>query len=439
MKVKRYVIYTIIIFIIFILNLMFISKEKWLTLNLAIDLNSYMAEYDYDKLRAFIPDKYIIKEKEEETSERFIRSIEYEKKLIAYAKEVTVKLFDNSFSSDDMMYKYFRREPFRIFGFSESFYTSEYMVYLKNYNNFNELKNKIIDNNLSFESISDVKLYYAYPDYYVIQVYLNNVNTMGNTILQYKIIKEESSDMLKVSNVLYFNEDYISECYDKDSNIKRFNLDISDENYYITDSEVLDIYNKYYYSIVKINVYKEDEIIDRVTGFFINDNVIVTTFDIFNRGIFEKYKYEIVDYSGEKYSYKGMISFSGYYNLAVIEIDERVGKPVKLGYPVPSNIGESVIVPSFTGNIYVGTLNEIMDDGTYIINSNLLLNSIDRGSPIINSNGDLIGVNTRINLNSNLLISVKHYAILNVYNNLMADIKNSVDTFTLNPSIIEIR
>lgn len=434
MKSKIYIPCTLLVLTIFIVNIILINNNKYLTLNSYINLETFIAEYDYDKLKSYIKEEYVINEGAIEIN----RNAKYERRLITYAKEVTEKLFDNNLSPDNMMQKYFIREPFKIFGNLEYSYNLQNQEYSKKYDYFYKLKSKIISENISYASIGNIKLYYSYPDYYIAQVYLNDVKDLGNIILQYRIIKEDSSNMLKVSDLLYFDKSYLDKCYNNNSNIKRFNIG-NNENEYISDEKVLDVYNKYKDNLARINVYKDGKIIDSATGIFLEDNILMTTFDIFDKGIFEQYEYEIINSNNETSSYKSIISFSGYYNIAIIKLDRRIGKKLEILYTTYGIKGESVIVPSITGNVYVGELNDISSGYQSILNSNLLLESVDKGSPIINSNGILLGINTRINANSNVLTSVNIMNVSNIYNSVKDTYDGNISSFKLDINTIKNR
>ena len=427
MKSKLYIPCTILLFTIFVINITLINSNNHLILNSNIDLNKFPSMYNYKKLMSYVEDKYLI----EEDTEIIYRDTYYENQLLLYSKEVTEKLFDKNTTIDNMLNKYFVREPFRIFGDFENNYTSEHSIYLEKYNNFKWIKSMFLNENITFENINNIELYYSNKEYYVAQVHINT-NLLGNIVLQYNIINEKSSGMLKISDILYYKQGYLDECYNNSSNIKRFNLGNKSD---ISDDRVLGIYDNYKESIVKINVYKDGKIVDSASGFFIRDDIIVTTFDIFNKDIFEKYDYEIINMFDERANYKGLISFSGEYNLAVIKIDRKMGKRIEMNYDVREVNGNNVIVPSVTGNVYVGVLNEM---SYKTINSNLLLNSIDKGSLILNSNGDIIGINTRINDNNNLLLSVEKSVISNAYINV-ENAPNDISAFRLNSTVLETR
>lgn len=414
----NYAVLTLVILVVLIINtkLLTTTVNDTINLNPSINISSIMPYYNYNKMLEYLDVKY----KFNDSISDDIRDYDYEKKLILFAKEVTEKLFDDSYSVNDIMNKYYIRAPFNIFGFSNSYYYSSYNKYLNDYEYLSNLKKSLIENHSSYSKIQDFKVYYGYLDYYVIRLSLSNVDNGGNKILEYKIIYEDSSDRLKVSDVLYFDENIIEEYKNTNSNVKRFSIvDYSDENSgHITDERALELKNKYFGSIVKIDVNnKLGENVDTVSGFFIDKNILVTTFDIFNNGLLNNYRYLIKDMNGTNFTFDGIVTFSKNRNIAIIKTIEEKGVPIKFNNLYDEMVVHSdVMISSIDGNIYIGQFLEDMYDNSYITRSNLPLNKNDRGSILINSYGNIIGINTWINTNSDVLLSNQFASIYSIYN-----------------------
>lgn len=424
-------IFIIIVVVTFGINLVLLNSKhtSLVELNSNIDVGSTMTHYDYGKLTEYIDTAYMIYDNSNNN-----RNYEYEKKIISFAKEFTQKLFDRTYPPDDLMSKYYIRKQFNIFGISSEFNTDSNNKYSNNYNSILKLKNNLDKNNSLNIKINDIKVYYGYSDYYIVQIYLDS-----DKILELKIIYEASSDSLKVSDVLYFDQNTINEFKNNNSSIKRFNIlePLDNSKSIITDDTANELKNKYIDSIVKIDVYDNNKKhIDTVTGFFIDSNIIVTTFDIFNDGIFRKYSYDISSMNGTKLTYNGIVTFSRNYNLAIIKIDEDYGKKVEVEYLNDCFKGDDVMVQSIDGSTYIGQVVEASYEAGYIVRTSLPLNAQDRGNIILNKDGKIIGINTYIDDTSNVLLSTQLLSILTPYNNITEHIKE-VKAFKLN--MLELR
>lgn len=426
-----YAICTIIVIFIFGINLLLLTNLKptsLVNLNSWIDTGNTMTHYDYDKLLGYIDTDYMIYDNSNNN-----RNYEFEDKMISFAKEFTQKLFDNTYSSNDLMNKYYIRNSFNLFGISSQFNTDDSNnKYLNNYRSILNLKNSLDKTNSSYNKIKNIKLYYAYSHYYVIQLYLDT--SSNDKILELKIIYENSSDSFKVSDILYIDNSYINDFKNNYSKIKRFSvLDHKDgENTIITDEAANELKNKYIDSIVKIDVYDNNKKhMDTVTGFFIDSDIIVTTFDIFNNGIFRQYDYDIHSMSGTKLTFKGIVTFSRNYNLAIIKIGEDYGTKIEMDYLNDGFRGDDIMVSSIDGSIYIGQTVDISYANGYIVRSSLPLQKQDRGNIILNNEGKIIGINTYVDNTSSVLLSTQLVSILNPYNNITEHIKD-VNVFKIN-------
>lgn len=420
----------IIVAVLFFINL-FIFFRKNMYLNNEIDIGSYMTDYDYSMLEKYVNKNYTLGNEKSEYS----RSSDYEKILIDFSREVTEAFYDKKVTNDRFKNKYIVRKNFNVFSVSDYQDPGLNFKYNSTTNNILSLKFALNSQNISLEQIQDVKVYYYFKNYYLI---LKVKESNQIAYIEYKVVNELSSGMLKIQNIVYYTESELND-YNDNNFIKRFNVSFFDKNPKISNFFANKIYNNSIKSIVKIEVYKEDSLIDTVTGFFIDTNVIVTTFDIFDSGIFQRYKYKIFSNDDKLYTYEGLLSFSRDDNIALIKTVQKTGTPLQIQSLPYFGDFDDVVALSYDG-IYIGSYIETLVGKSYSFKIALPLGRESRGGPLIGSSGNVIGVNTKIMQNSSILISTSTLSLSNPFSNLekLKD-KDKLSSYLVKPNRMEIR
>lgn len=417
--------------ILFLINIIFIFRKN-IYLNDEISINSYMNDYDYSILEKYINKNYVI----DSSESTYSKSDEYEKILINFSKTVTEAFYDTKIKKKEFGNKYIVRKEFRIFSVSDYQFSDDSSKYSHTLNSILDLKSKLNSENVQLLKILDVKVCHYFENYYYLILKVEENNQIA--YIEYKVVNEMSSGMLKIENMLYYTEKEL-ESYNSNSIIKRFSASFLEASNKISDSLANELYNDVSKSVVKIEVYKGDSLVDTVNGFFIDSNVIVTTFDIFDIGLFQRYKYKIYANDDKLYTYEGILSFSRNYNVALIKTVQNTGIPVSFQYSPPFDNFDNVAAISYS-NIHIGNYIELLPGQMYSFRVTLPLSSKYRGSPLINRDGKVIGINTSIAEDSSVLISVSVLLLANPYSSLSSlEDKEILSTYLVKPNRMEIR
>lgn len=205
-------------------------------------------------------------------------------------------------------------------------------------------------------------------------------------------IESLENDMSNNITSLYKNE--LSQIY----NFEKLN-NLSDE---ILNS----IYNVNKQYIVKISGVGFTGIPVSANGFFIRDNLVVTTWSFLERALTEAQEIVILDSSGRSYEIEGIVTINHDTNVAIIKTAQNSEGYVKLGDCSNLNIEDVSVVLSSKSGLGLTTHKGIVIANGGYIQSTIPLSQVDEGSPLYNEKGEVIGINTAYSVNTNVSIAV---------------------------------
>lgn len=174
----------------------------------------------------------------------------------------------------------------------------------------------------------------------------------------------------------------------------------------LPDSDINKIYNNNANSIVILNTYYDKSIINTGVGFFISDGIIVTTWNFVEESLMHGQFILIRDKDGKLYEYDGFVTATPELDIAVIKLKEKVSGKVSLGDVSTMAKEDPVIAISTKSGIGLSVVSGIMISNEATIKSLIPLSSTDEGSPLFNSKGEVIGINTSKSVNSSISIAM---------------------------------
>lgn len=152
-------------------------------------------------------------------------------------------------------------------------------------------------------------------------------------------------------------------------------------------------------------------------GFFINKGLIVTTYDFLLRVLKNGQTLNVIS-NNKSLVLDGIVTVNKKANIAVLKLKEELGTGIKLSNDI--KIGEPVI------SISNKTIGYTINKGLLVSNDNYYQSTIplslsDEGSLIFNINGDVVGMNTSVLINSPSSLQVPYEALIEVqdkFNNI---------------------
>lgn len=185
----------------------------------------------------------------------------------------------------------------------------------------------------------------------------------------------------------------------------------------VSNTQKQNILNKNANSIVMLNSYYNNNLVASAHGFFLKKGILITTWSYLEKSLQESQYFIIKDYQGNFYNLDGIVTVNKDANLAVLKLKEEVGSPVTLS----SNM-LNIEDPVFMISSKVGT-GYVLQSGIHTAKSksyqNLLpLVESDAGSPLLDINGEVVGMNTNTSINTSISAATPKEAILEVLEKL---------------------
>ena len=184
----------------------------------------------------------------------------------------------------------------------------------------------------------------------------------------------------------------------------------------ISQEELNNIYNQNINNVVYFNSYYNNRIVSSANGFFINKGLVVTTWNFIEKSLIEAQYITAKDSNLNSLEFDGIVTANPLTDIALIKVKSNNNSMVKLGNFESINVEDPAITissKSGTGaSIQTGI---VISNDDYIQTSIPLLNT-DEGSPLLNQNGEVIGINTSKSTDSSISIAINSNVLKEIQN-----------------------
>lgn len=196
--------------------------------------------------------------------------------------------------------------------------------------------------------------------------------------------------------------------------------------YALTDKELLDIYNSNINKTMLLNTYYDKSVIDIATGFMLTNDVLVTSWDYLKNSLINGQYIDIKDYKNNLYTFDGIITISEDADIVLIKISGYKGGGVIIGDSKKLSVEDPVIsLGTKTGSGITSSTGIIMSVKDNI-QSLIPITSSDRGGPLVNSKGEVVGINNSLSIDS----SVSYATNIDILKSLQEKLNNGDITYT---------
>lgn len=265
-------------------------------------------------------------------------------------------------------------------------------VKMKEENKDNPMEYKLIETNLImyyyFKNLNgEYKLYYLY----------------GETTdeLENYMIETEDNETVHGLNVATTYDSNLREIYDFS------NLDS------LTDVELNKIYENNKNNIVYLSSHYNNYIKNVANGFFIKDNILVTTWNFVEKSLIDSQYIIIKDDSDNVYEFEGIITINPNSDIAVLKV-KADNKGINIINDIPE-IGDAAILLSSKTGVGMTLQKGIVISNDGYIKTSIPSSESNQGSPIFDRNGNIIGMNTSKQLNTSTSLAINNEALKEVY------------------------
>lgn len=189
----------------------------------------------------------------------------------------------------------------------------------------------------------------------------------------------------------------------------------------VTDQTLTNIYNKNKSKIVFLNSIYNTGTVESANGFFINEGLIITTYNYIEKSLIKAQDIIISDSLGNIYKLDGIVTMNLEDDIAILKVKDRNQNYIEITNG--ENIKKEDAVITLNSKIGVG-LNTAKGIITSIDKDNMQTSLITteemQGSPIFNSNEEVIGMLNSQSLNTSIS-SATQIDIISKYNSKLED------------------
>lgn len=190
----------------------------------------------------------------------------------------------------------------------------------------------------------------------------------------------------------------------------------------LTNKDLNYIYNKNINNILLLNTYKGNSIVGSASGFMLNDSIGVTTWTYIKDSLTKGELITVNNYKGNTYKLDGIITINEDADIALLKVSGYKGNGVILGN-TNMDKEDPVIVLGTKSGMGVSTSTGIIINNSSNIQSLIPITYSDQGSPLINSKGEVIGINTSKSINSSVSYANKIDSLVKAKKELNKDTK----------------
>ena len=174
----------------------------------------------------------------------------------------------------------------------------------------------------------------------------------------------------------------------------------------LSKNDINNIYNSNLKNVVYLRSYYNNKVVSNGNGVFINDGIILTTWSFLEKALINSQYLTIKDNTGTTYNLDGIVTANPETDVAVIKLKEKSGTCIQLGNKNDIKIEDPAItLSSKSGTGLTIQKGIVIANGDYVQTS-IPLTETDEGSPLFDSKGNLIGVNTSKSINSNISMAI---------------------------------
>lgn len=298
-----------------------------------------------------------------------------------------------------------------------------------------------------FDFISNVRVFFGDDDEVVSMVYIPNAKLKvekddnpeeyeykpANLIITY--IFKKLNNEYKLYSIYGRTTDKYSEYFTKvndseNSEIKAINIssDSDFEKIYdysklraMKEEEFNKISDSNVNNIVFLSSHYNNFIVSNANGFFINDGLIVTTWSFMKKALTDSQYIMITDNNKNVYEMDGIVTINPESDIVVIKLKEKNSSKVALGDYKNLKVEDPVITLSSKSGYGLTIQAGIVISNDGYIQSAIPLIISDEGSPLFDSSGRVVGMNTSQSINTNVSIAVNSDALKEIqdkFNNI---------------------
>lgn len=174
----------------------------------------------------------------------------------------------------------------------------------------------------------------------------------------------------------------------------------------MSEADFTKIYDENSSNIVIINSYYSNSLVASAHGFFIQDGLVVTTWEFLEKSLINAQYFTVRDSAGNSYEVAGIVTANPDTDIVVIKLKDKVPSKVMLGDSDKLLIEDPVITISSSTGVGLMVRSGIVISTNGYVQSAIPLTSSDGGSPLMDGSGNVVGMNTTKAVNTSISLAV---------------------------------
>lgn len=199
----------------------------------------------------------------------------------------------------------------------------------------------------------------------------------------------------------------------------------------MTEEELNNIYNSNVNNVVFLNGYYNNSVIASANGFFINNGLIVTTWNFLEKALING-QYITIKGNNISYEVEGIVTANPDTDVAVIKVKNSNNSSIKLGDYKATNVEDPAIIISSKSGTGAMVQTGIVISNEEYIQTSIPLSTVDEGSPLFNQSGDVIGINTSKSTNTSISIAMNSEVLKEIQNKFKSLSFDKIETISFN-------
>lgn len=199
----------------------------------------------------------------------------------------------------------------------------------------------------------------------------------------------------------------------------------------MTEEELNNIYNSNVNNVVFLNGYYNNSVIASANGFFINNGLIVTTWNFLEKALING-QYITIKGNNISYEVEGIVTANPDTDVAVIKVKNSNNSSIKLGDYKATNVEDPAIIISSKSGTGAMVQTGIVISNEEYIQTSIPLSTVDDGSPLFNQSGDVIGINTSKSTNTSISIAMNSEVLKEIQNKFKSLSFDKIETISFN-------
>lgn len=248
--------------------------------------------------------------------------------------------------------------------------------------------------------------------------------TKRTNLILYYYFKKQGNDY-KLYYLIGESNDSLDKYLQNDAKKEKENEVIIDDSY---ESELRNIHNfskidnlsedtiksiseKNKQNIMTLTSYYNNYVVGNANAVVVNEGLVVTTWSFLEEALINAQYITITDHNNKPHQIEGIVTVNIDSDLAVIKLKEKTNSKVVIADSSKVQLEDAaILISSKTG---VGLT---LRKGIIVSNNGYLQNSIpvtkeEQSSPLLNSNGELIGLTSKESVNTGISLSIPSNAI----------------------------